>query len=122
MNTELKSRFLVCQVSIAHGEQFLYLLHALQNGVSGVQYFCTTETPTMIVVVILFLGLNAGTGNDPGPSFHGSLSLESSLQEDERPRQPFDSGQLIGWLIETGFYVGEKRRKEVEQLCFRTCV
>lgn len=40
LNTELKIRFLVCRVPISHKEYvFLQLLHALQNGITNVQYF-----------------------------------------------------------------------------------
>lgn len=116
----LKSRSLVCQVSIAHGEPFFFISPScFAKWCERCSVFGTTENPTIIVVVILFLGLNAATGNDPSPSFHGSLSLESSLQEDERPRQPFDSGQLIGWLIETGFYVGGKKEKRSSAAVFQ---
>lgn len=115
----LKSRSLVCQVSIADGEPFFFISPScFAKWCERCSVFGTTENPT-IIVVILFLGLNAATGNDPSPSFHGSLSLESSLQEDERPRQPFDSGQLIGWLIETGFYVGGKKEKRSRAAVFQ---
>lgn len=70
--------------------------------------FCMRKSP--LLLLFYFWWLNTETGNDPRHSFHDSLSLESSFQEDERPKQPFDSEQLIGRLIEAGSLCGEKNK------------